>query len=100
MGIYVWCPSYSRIATQILFCIFSCLPEKLNIRVVDPAAHTGLPSAEERAEIEQAQEDSRQYLCIPRRSVGYGGRGDGGGAEGGGGGYSLMHSMQSLSEHR
>ena len=74
--------------------IFFCLPEKLNIRVVDPAAHTGLPSAEERAEIEQAQEDSRQYLCIPRRSVGYRGRGEGGG----GGGYSLMHSMQSLSE--
>jgi large subunit GTPase 1 len=41
--------------------------EKLNIRVVDPASHTGLPSAEERAEIHRAQEDNRQHLCIPRR---------------------------------
>ena len=43
--------------------------EKLNIRVVDPAVHSGLPSSEERGEIERAQKENRQRLAIPRRYV-------------------------------
>ncbi|XP_064384927.1 large subunit GTPase 1 homolog isoform X4 [Halichondria panicea] len=41
--------------------------EKLNIRVVDFSVYTGLPSASEYAEIEQAQKDHQEFLCIPRR---------------------------------
>ena len=43
-------------------------PEKLNIKFVDPGSHTGLPSAEERLEMEQTQKEHRQFLNIPRRS--------------------------------
>ena len=43
--------------------------EKLNIKVVDPSVHTGLPSDMEYAEIEQAQREHQHYLSIPRRSV-------------------------------
>ena len=62
--------SRSTACSKFFFFLLSCCAEKLNIRVVDPASHTGLPSAEERAEIHRAQEDNRQHLCIPRRSVG------------------------------
>ena len=43
--------------------------EKLNIRVVEPSTHTGLPSLEERGEIERMQAANRQYLAIPRRLI-------------------------------
>ena len=42
--------------------------EKLNIKFVDPGSYTGLPSAEERLEMEQTQKEHRQFLNIPRRS--------------------------------
>ena len=41
--------------------------EKLNIKVVDPGIHTGLPTVSEYAEIEQAQKDNKHFLSIPRR---------------------------------
>ena len=41
--------------------------EKLNVKVIDPTQHTGLPSAEETAAIEKAQELNRDLLKIPRR---------------------------------
>ena len=43
--------------------------EKLNIKVVDRTAYTGLPSEEERVESEKAQEENYQYLSIPRRYI-------------------------------
>ena len=46
---------------------FFVIAEKLNIRVVDFSVYTGLPSASEYAEIEQAQKDHQEFLCIPRR---------------------------------
>ena len=42
-------------------------PERLNIRVVDPAAPSGLPSAKEREEMEAEQEKHLSLLSIPRR---------------------------------
>ena len=44
-------------------------PEKLNIKFVDPGSYTGLPSTEERLEMEQTQKENRQFLNIPRRSI-------------------------------
>ena len=44
-------------------------PEKLNIKFVDPGSYTGLPSSEERLEMEQTQKDNRRFLNIPRRSI-------------------------------
>ena len=49
-----------------MFVLFS---EKLNIKVVDPGGYTGLPTAEEREEIELTQEENKQFLNIPRRLV-------------------------------
>ncbi|XP_072036125.1 large subunit GTPase 1 homolog [Amphiura filiformis] len=41
--------------------------EKLNIKVIDPQQHTGLPSAEDVRAIEEAQELNKDLLKIPRR---------------------------------
>lgn len=43
--------------------------EKLNIKVVDPGVHTGLPTASQYSEIEKAQKDNLHFLGIPRRLV-------------------------------
>uniref|UniRef100_A0ABM5G4D9 Large subunit GTPase 1 homolog n=1 Tax=Pogona vitticeps TaxID=103695 RepID=A0ABM5G4D9_9SAUR len=41
--------------------------EKLNIKIVSAEAHTGLPTAEETKNIQDLQEQNKQFLCIPRR---------------------------------
>jgi large subunit GTPase 1 len=42
--------------------------EKLNVRVVDPvSSNSGLPSVEEKREIEKTHSKFRQYIGIPRR---------------------------------
>ena len=43
------------------------LTEKLNVQVMVPQQYTGLPTVEERKEIEQAQLKNRRFLSIPRR---------------------------------
>ncbi len=48
---------------------FILISEKLNIKFVDPGGYTGLPSAEERLEMEQTQTENRRFLKIPRRSA-------------------------------
>ncbi|XP_063965874.1 large subunit GTPase 1 homolog [Lytechinus pictus] len=41
--------------------------ERLNVKVIDPGQHTGLPSATESIEISKAQRENLAFLQIPRR---------------------------------
>eukprot|EP00057_Strongylocentrotus_purpuratus_P020683 XP_011675157.1 PREDICTED: large subunit GTPase 1 homolog [Strongylocentrotus purpuratus] len=41
--------------------------ERLNVKVIDPGQHTGLPSARESIEITKAQKENISFLQIPRR---------------------------------
>ena len=49
-------------------CVCVCV-EKLNVSVVDPSgvSATGLPGARELREMEEAEEENRPFLSIPRR---------------------------------
>ena len=53
------------------WCVFAALLnlERLNVKVIDPGQHTGLPSAEENDAITKAQKENIEFLQIPRRLV-------------------------------